>query len=554
MRYLLSTRLYIILAFLIIILMRIPALLMWSPSITGSDSSMYMETARNVAEGKGFVSSVCRFHMDKRALGEYISEYGNRYVGTSRAPVYISMLSLVYLLTGKAGFMTGTIILNLLLLLISLYLIYLFLKQKYPDNKLAHILALLWIGGSFTLFEFSFGAWLESFTLFNFIVVLVLHFRMLEGSKSKWWQYLVYGFALASLFTIKRSNMPIAAAFILHLMLQRDYKRFLIVSLYTGLFAGAWYYIRYYVMDMPPLYPFSHEFPYIGYSREVSAIPRFFLSGKAMVNVLVKYFKAAMSMQNLGLLFPFAILYLAGEKRSKEKSLVWCILLMNLGVYIFTQANPSPRYIFPVFAILIIYAAVYMDKTIKSLFTGNTFIPSYIVIMFTLFYQIAYVSEFTMKVPLSGSDREQAFKAADALLDKYMVPEDAMLMFNMRGYNVYSDRGFVLAPPNTEHDNYQEVIDLYDIDYILQCNGLTDYFFWFERTIGIEKYRGLPLLEEVYLDNLMSIELYDAKPDSGSVMRSAAHGRISFPSGEITVKHGTISKVSAVADVDLLGE
>lgn len=545
---------YAILLIFFLILMRIPALMMWGPNITGSDSSMYMETARNVAEGKGYVSSVCRFNMDIDTLSEYIQENGNRYVGMTRAPVYVYSMSFIYLLTGKAHFMLGVNILNLLLLFGSLLFLYRFMFKKFPSQKIAHLAALLWVGGSFTLFNYSFGAWLESFTLFNFVLVFVLHSDLINQDRSKWWKYLLYVVALASLFTIKRSAMPIAAAFILHLALQRNYKRFVLISFIFAGFVLSWYALRYYVMQIPPLYPFSHEFPYIGYSREVSAIPRFFLSGKAMVNVLVKYFKAAMSMQNLGLLFPFAILYLAGEKRSKEKSLVWCILLMNLGVYIFTQANPSPRYIFPVFAILIIYAAVYMDKTIKSLFTGNTFIPSYIVIMFTLFYQIAYVSEFTMKVPLSGSDREQAFKAADALLDKYMVPEDAMLMFNMRGYNVYSDRGFVLAPPNTEHDNYQEVIDLYDIDYILQCNGLTDYFFWFERTIGIEKYRGLPLLEEVYLDNLMSIELYDAKPDSGSVMRSAAHGRISFPSGEITVKHGTISKVSAVADVDLLGE
>jgi len=49
---------YILLAFLIVILMRVPALIMWSPNITGSDSAIYMETARNVAEGKGYVSSI----------------------------------------------------------------------------------------------------------------------------------------------------------------------------------------------------------------------------------------------------------------------------------------------------------------------------------------------------------------------------------------------------------------------------------------------------------------------------------------------------------------
>jgi hypothetical protein len=219
-------------------------------------------------------------------------------------------------------------------------------------------------------------------------------------------------------------------------------------------------------------------------------------------------------MQNLGLLFPFALLYLAGEINNKDKSLVWSILILNLGTYIVTQGNPSPRYIFPVFVPLIVHGAVYCERSIKNLCQERYIIPAYVLIMFTVFYQVSYIAEFTMKVPLSGRDRENAFKAADAILDKHKVPDDAIVAFNMRGYNVYSDRGFILIPPNTEHDNYQEFIDLYDVDYILQCNGLTDYFFWFERTIGVEKFRGLPLIEEVYLPNLLSVELFDAKPDS----------------------------------------
>jgi hypothetical protein len=39
---------YILLAFLIVILMALPALILWSPNITGSDSAIYMETARNM--------------------------------------------------------------------------------------------------------------------------------------------------------------------------------------------------------------------------------------------------------------------------------------------------------------------------------------------------------------------------------------------------------------------------------------------------------------------------------------------------------------------------
>ena len=109
---------YIILLILFLILLRVPALLMWSPNITGSDAAIYMESARNVAEGKGFVSSVCRFNMDEERLANYIAQYGNRYQGWSRAPVYVYALSGIYLLTGKAHFMTGVNLFNILLLVL----------------------------------------------------------------------------------------------------------------------------------------------------------------------------------------------------------------------------------------------------------------------------------------------------------------------------------------------------------------------------------------------------------------------------------------------------
>jgi hypothetical protein len=62
--------------FLAIILVRIPALILWNPYITGSDSAIYMETAKNVAKGNGYVSSFCRFSMDKEKLINYVEKYG----------------------------------------------------------------------------------------------------------------------------------------------------------------------------------------------------------------------------------------------------------------------------------------------------------------------------------------------------------------------------------------------------------------------------------------------------------------------------------------------
>lgn len=509
----LSEHKYIILVILLMMLIRIPALLLWSPTITGSDSAMYMETARNLAEGKGFVCSVCRFHMDKERLDEYIQTHGNRYQGMSRAPIYVILMSLVYLISGKAHFMTGVILLNMLLLAASLIIVYRFMQKKYPGHLSAYIIAIIWIGGSFTLFNYSFGAWLESFTLFNFVLAFVLHSHLLRAKDNPWWLYLIYGFVLASLFTIKRSTMPIAGAFILHMLLQKKLRSFLYSVLFFGGFTVLWYGLRYFVMPIPPLYPFSHNFPYSGFSREVSAIPNLSFSLKSIATTLKGILSTAMNMKQLGLLFPFALIYLVGAKNDKEKQSICLIIGLNLAVYCFFRANPSPRYIFPIFVPLIIYAAILFDSTVDKLFAHKKLIIVYVFIMFTFFYQLTYITGFTIRAPQSAKARESVFHMADELLDKYNVPDDAIVVFNVRGYNVYSDRGYILTPPNTDNENYRELIDAYDVDYILHCNGLTQYYAWFERTIGIEMFEGLPLVETVYLEDLMSLRLYRAKPE-----------------------------------------
>jgi hypothetical protein len=486
---------YILLAFLIVILMRVPALIMWSPNITGSDSAIYMETARNVAEGKGFVSSICRFNMDIDTLTDYVDKYGNRYQGWSRAPIYTYMMSGIYLLTGMTHFMTGVNILNLLLLLASLFIIYRFMLRKFPEYGFAHFLALLCIGGSYTLFEYSFGAWLESFTLFNFVVVFVCHSHIVNNEKVPVWHYILYSLALASLFSIKRANMPMAAAFMLHLLLCGRFKRIFTVSFYFAAFLALWYGLRFYVMSTPPLLSFSHSFPFDGYSREVSALPKFFFSPQICITVLQKIATIALDWRNLGLLFPFTIFYLAASPNNRDKQSIWLLLAVNLGIYAFSRGTPNPRYIFPLFVPLIIFSTVLMEQSLLALFKDRQLIPRYVVVMLVLFFQIYCVANFSQWIPVSAQIRNQIFSEADKMLEDNRIPTDAIILSNIVGYNLYTDHGYILVPPNTDLENKEELLDLYKVDYVLHYFGLTRYFGWNEYTVKKDEFYDMVLTD-----------------------------------------------------------
>lgn len=496
---------YILLAFLIVILMRVPALIMWSPNITGSDSAIYMETARNIAEGKGYVSSICRFSMDIDTLSDYVQKYGNRYQGWSRAPIYTYMMSGIYLLTGKTHFMTGVNILNLLLLIASLLIIYRFMLFKFPQHSFAHFLALLCIGGSYTLFEYSFGAWLESFTLFNFVVVFVYHSYIVNNEKVPPWHYILYGLALASLFSIKRANMPMAAAFMLHLLICGRFKRFIAISFYVAAFTSLWYGLRFLVMSTPPLLSFSHSFPYEGYSHIASPLPKLFFSPRFFIKVLQEISSIAMDWRNLGLLLPFTVMYLAASPNDRDKQSIWLLWIFNLGIYAFSRGTPNPRYIFPLFVPLIIFSAVLMEQCLLALFKDKQLIPRYVVLMLVLFFQIYCVANFTQWIPVSGADRDHIFREADKLLADNQIPENAVILCNIVGYNLYTDHGYILVPPNTDLKNKDELLDLYKVDYVLHYFGLTRYFGWNEYTLKIDEFYDLALTDVSDTDEDMKL-------------------------------------------------
>ena len=77
---------------LALVILRLPALLFWNNYMTGHDAAVYMEKAINIAEGKGFTSSICRHITDKEKLDDYINKFGSQKHEIKVAPLYIYIM------------------------------------------------------------------------------------------------------------------------------------------------------------------------------------------------------------------------------------------------------------------------------------------------------------------------------------------------------------------------------------------------------------------------------------------------------------------------------
>lgn len=500
---------YILLAFLIVILMRVPALIMWSPNITGSDSAIYMETARNIAEGKGYVSSICRYDMNIDKLRDYVNEHGNRYQGWSRAPIYTYMMSGIYLITGKEHYMTGVNILNLLLFILSLVIIYRFMLQRYPDKKYAHYIAILWIGGSYVIFVTVFSGWLENFALLNFLLAYILHISITSRNDCPLWKIILYSFVLASLFTIKRSTMVISVPFIMHLFLLRNWKLFFRVISIFICFAGGWYIIRNLFMSTPPFDLLSSSFPFSGEAHATNYLHLFNTSPSRFFINVMGLLRELASPSVLGLLFICLVIYLIKSPNKTEKQVIWIILISQILLIGVMNYPVKIRHIIPICIPLIISSSLVFDTMLNKLKKDLRLIVLYVFIAPVVYWQIIQVTDFTKRVYYHAADRDLIFEAADTILNDNQVPEDAVILSNIIGYNLYSDRGYVLAPLNINSLNYHEIIDFYGVDYVLHSVGYTQYLGWTEYTLMTDIYQDLPLVEASKMHTPM--KLYSTK-------------------------------------------
>jgi hypothetical protein len=467
---------------------------MWSPYITGSDAAIYQEMGQNIAEGNGPISSICRFTSDKATLTEYVEAHGTRLQRILRPPLYIYSLSVVYMITGLENYMLGINIFNLILFLASLIILYLHLLYKYPNQRFVHIASLLWVGMSYTVLEFTFGAWMESMTLLIFVAAYSYHCFIVESKDAPWWHGLLYGLLLSALFLTKRSAIPFVAAFLLHLFLIFRPKHFISTIIVFCMICGSWYYHQTNLSAGSILLSPSHHFPFGDVSRELSLVPRFRGVSAYSITVFKRLLEIGYDLKNLGILLPFSILYFATTRLDKIKGINWLLLLVPGAIYMFFTGSPNVRYVYPIFVALIPASLVIVHKVAMQFDQDKRIYALYFILAFAMFFHMANLVTFSKNVVVGGRDRTQIFETADRMLAEAGITSDNMVATNIIGYNVYSESGHLLLPPNTTTENKSELIDFYDVDYILFCEGAPKYFFWNDYLQTYNMYYDLDLI------------------------------------------------------------
>lgn len=494
-----------LLILLVLILLRIPAILVWSPYTTGSDAAIYMETAMNLAEGKGFVHSICRYTPDLDRLRDYVAKFGNRTQEIKRPPIYIYALSGIYLLTGKSNFMTGINLFNLLLFVLTVWLFYRHLLFVFPDNRFVQNLSVLWLGTSFTWLEYSFGAWMESCSLFFFVLALFLHVRLISKEMVKPVEMLVHGVALSLLALSKHSVVIFVVAFLLHLLWKKQFRFFLLSGITVLILAGSWYILRDMLMQGRVLAKPTHEFPFSGTIIPTNFFTYFVkLLTDRPVNVFRQLVETTLNLNNLGLVAPFLIGFFA-RKSSPHRDLAVFLCVAPVLTYLL-YGYVLPRYFFPAFIPLIPAALLAFQDYMLPWSKTTRFFSLMAVLVITLVFRISDIVKFYAGVYLNGIERRELFCEADKVLSKAGVKNTDMLLTNIVGYNVYSEVGYALLPPYLERSHRNELLDLYNIDYVLFYVGNPRPLDWADLTDYVDSFNDLLLVGKS--DRLNYLRLY----------------------------------------------
>lgn len=462
--------LYLLLTILILVLLRVPGICFWNNYLTGDDASVHAEKGIHLAQGKGFTCSVVRYmHYEERAeLLDYIDKFGNTAQEVKVAPLYIFMISGLYSLFGEQNYMLSINLLNLLIFIATLLVIFFFLTPMFTSDILVRVVTLWFVGLNTLFFEGYFGAHMEPLWLFMFVCAYVLHVSVIKKDVLKAGELMLYSLALVLLFLSKYNSIPFVGAFVLHHLVQRKYKRFLLVGTVVFVLAGAWFFLRDILTGGRAIADFAMTFfPEGRYWI-------FQMDGVKEVMVKLKtnfmdFARMPANINGLSILLPFTLIYFITKPKDTSKSANWILIIMTVVFYMMRRLALL-RYVYPVFVPLIpaslaVFAGFldqyrpFVKKAVLAILVAGLFVV-----------QTDQMLKITLAIRRQAPDRESIFLAADKLLEDNGVSSENSVLTNILGYNVYTDVGIVMAPDGLTEANKKEVMDVYHIDHVLFCS------------------------------------------------------------------------------------
>lgn len=484
---------YLLLTIIFLVLIRIPALVSWNKYMTGNDAAIYMEKGIHLAEGKGFTSSICRYMADRDELREYVNKFGKTTQEIKVAPLNIFLISGLYKVVGESNYMLSINITNLMLFIATLLVIFYCIVPLFSDRYKIGLMTILLVGLNYVFFEGMFGAHLETLSLFLFVAAYAYHSSIIDKDKTKWWEILLYSILLSLLFLSKYSSIPFAGAFVLHHLVRKKYKRFLSVSFCVLILAGSWFILRDILLQgrvianftLSPFVQIAPEFLSVGYLKQFMF---------RMIGVAKRFVTILFDINGLAWLLPFSVVYFAGHRNNAVKQSNWILLIVSLSFFTF-YGYIDLRFIYPIFIPLISASLVILLQLIEryNVFARKAGIISLMGIV--LSFQLYNMAFFTHYVRKQAMDREAIFTSSDELLQRSGVTKDDCVLTNILGYNVYTDVGIVITPGGLTAENKRELIDLYQIDYVLYCEDqLNTPLAWDQYGVTKDIFTDLPLI------------------------------------------------------------
>jgi hypothetical protein len=502
------------LVILALVLIRVPALVFWNDYMTGHDAAIYMEKAINLNEGEGFVSSICRHIRNKEDLENYIDKFGMQRQEIKVAPLYIYIISILYRYFGIEYFMLSINILNLLLFVMILVMLYSFMLITYRDNMIVQIGTLLFIGLNSLMLELSYGAHMEILNLFLFVGIFIYHVYYVNLSKPPIYKTLFYTIGLTLLFLSKYSAIPFVVGFVLHHLYLKNYRQFIIISVLVFIGTGSWFILRDIIMDGRIISDFN-GFPFSDAQKKISGVP--ILATIMLVLFFIQgYVEMIIGFNGLAFLFPFALISLIDYKNKTSKQLLIVIFLVSTVIYCYLYSVYVPggylslRYIYPALVFMIPLSLLELDKLLSNINKNKGKIILYILLSFFAIYNITEIVKFTYDVKRKSLDRASIYLAADELIREEDVSHNQNILTNIVGYNVYSDVGIVLAPSEINYTNKYEIIQTYNIDYVLFAQDQRNHWAsWDQNVVPQDIFTDLHLIKISKIDE--RVKLYSIK-------------------------------------------
>ena len=452
----------------------------------GDDGAIYIEGARSIKEGRGYVIDfIRRYNRYDGITNNKITHPGYWY-----PPIYPAFIAMIFCFKES---LLMVALANAILSGVLIVLIFTFVTKLF--NRKSGLLAAILIMVNPMIHRYSICILSEM--LYVIFATLTFYLLAIKKEEQKLQYTIMAGFLASATFLTRYIGIFVILSGLIWLLINKKVRSSMIFAIVCLCITGSWFLLRNYILFNDPLVRFHSTGlrypPAIVHVANIrSNVWKSFISniwhiGRDMLSLAQTF----SSIEFFWILLPFIMIGCFKYLRDRHLSLFIIFLFTVIIGHVLILKHSIPRYYIATIVFLTPIGLKAMDESLQHLISScSTKIFNFLIII-TIGTYLGGIIQYThsiRKVPLYRDELKYKW------LQEHASPQDIIASTEPQRCHYYMNLKSVLLPNNLDETWLDRFIDFYNISYIT-LNTRDMNFYAYDGYIRKVLYREAPIIK-----------------------------------------------------------